>query len=138
MPSSERTPVVLEFVASEPASGSVKPNAAIFSPEHIPGNHFCFCSSLPYQIIPKEPIEVCTFHTVQKDALPQKDIPSASIHIPVFVISEPPYFSGTSIPKNPNSPICSTSFLINFSSFLFNSFCDNGKSSFVAKSRIAS
>ncbi len=33
--------------ASEPASGSVSPNAASRSPEARRGSHSCFCSSLP-------------------------------------------------------------------------------------------
>jgi hypothetical protein len=34
--------------ASEPASGSVSPKAASFSPEASCGSHSRFCSSLPY------------------------------------------------------------------------------------------
>ena len=33
--------------ASEPAFGSVSPNAASFSPEASCGTHSCFCSSVP-------------------------------------------------------------------------------------------
>jgi hypothetical protein len=33
--------------ASEPAPGSVKPNAASFFPDASSGSHRCFCSSLP-------------------------------------------------------------------------------------------
>jgi len=33
--------------ASDPASGSVNPNAASFLPDASSGSHCCFCSSLP-------------------------------------------------------------------------------------------
>ena len=45
-PSSSR-PVVRIAPASEPASGSVSPNAASFLPEARSGSHCSFCSSLP-------------------------------------------------------------------------------------------
>ncbi len=35
--------------ASEPAPGSVRPNAASASPEASCGSHSCFCASLPYR-----------------------------------------------------------------------------------------
>ena len=35
--------------ASEPAPGSVSPNAARPFPEASRGSHSCFCSSLPYR-----------------------------------------------------------------------------------------
>ena len=38
---------VLTLPASEPASGSVSPNAPSRSPEHSRGSHSRFCSSLP-------------------------------------------------------------------------------------------
>ena len=38
---------VLVLPASEPASGSVSPNAPSFLPAHSCGIHSCFCSSEP-------------------------------------------------------------------------------------------
>ena len=45
-PSSRRARVRV-LPASEPASGSVSPNAPSGSPEHSRGSHSRFCSSLP-------------------------------------------------------------------------------------------
>ena len=39
--------VVRVAPASEPAPGSVSPNAASFRPDARSGSHRCFCSSLP-------------------------------------------------------------------------------------------
>ena len=49
--------VVLVLPASEPASGSVSPNAASFFPETSCGSQSSFCSSLPQRwmgIVPSE------------------------------------------------------------------------------------
>ena len=45
--------------ASEPASGSVSPNAANRSPLHSAGSHSRFCSSDPNATIGQVPSEVC-------------------------------------------------------------------------------
>lgn len=45
--SPSRTAVVRVPPASEPHSGSVRPNAPRISPEHIRGSHSRFCSSVP-------------------------------------------------------------------------------------------
>ena len=39
--------VVLTLPASDPASGSVSPNAASLRPLHSSGSHSAFCSSVP-------------------------------------------------------------------------------------------
>ena len=44
---SRSSPRVFVAPASEPASGSVSPNAARPCPEARRGSHSCFCSSLP-------------------------------------------------------------------------------------------
>ncbi len=44
---SRSSAVVRVLPASEPAPGSVRPNAASFLPEARSGSHRCFCSSLP-------------------------------------------------------------------------------------------
>ena len=43
--------VVSIALASEPADGSVSPNAAILVPLASCGRYFCFCSSVPNKII---------------------------------------------------------------------------------------
>jgi len=47
-PSSRRA-VVRVAPASEPASGSVRPNAASLRPEQRSGSHSSFCSSVPHR-----------------------------------------------------------------------------------------
>ena len=49
---------VLVLAASEPASGSVRPNAPSRFPEHSGGIHSRFCSSLPNRWIGCVPSEV--------------------------------------------------------------------------------
>ena len=46
---SRRAVVVKPPAVPEPASGSVRPNAPIFSSRAIAGNHCCFCSSEPHK-----------------------------------------------------------------------------------------
>ena len=50
--------VVFVASASEPASGSVKPNAARLSPRAIGGRYFFFCSSLPAMTMGNDPSAV--------------------------------------------------------------------------------
>ena len=45
--SASRRAVVRVAPASEPPSGSVRPNAPRISPEHSRGSHSAFCSSVP-------------------------------------------------------------------------------------------
>ncbi len=47
MSPSRRAVVVRPPAAPEPTSGSVSPNAPIFSSRAIAGSHRCFCSSEP-------------------------------------------------------------------------------------------
>ena len=61
-PSSRRARVRV-LPASEPASGSVSPNAPSRSPEHSCGSHSRFCSSDPNRYIGWVPSEVCA-HSV--------------------------------------------------------------------------
>ena len=51
--------VVRTLPASEPAPGSVRPNAASFRPAARSGSHSRFCSSLPKRRIGIVPSEVC-------------------------------------------------------------------------------
>ena len=44
--------------ASEPASGSVRPNAASFLPAQSSGSQSCFCSAVPQRLIGIVPSEV--------------------------------------------------------------------------------
>ena len=47
LPSSESRAVVVVPPASDPAPGSVRPNAPIIAPDVSRGSHSCFCSSVP-------------------------------------------------------------------------------------------
>ena len=56
---SRRSAFVRVAPASEPASGSVSPNAASPLPEASRGSHSRFCSSLPKRTIGIVPSDVC-------------------------------------------------------------------------------
>ena len=53
--------------ASEPAPGSVSPNAASFLPEARSGSHSRFCSSVPNRKIGIVPSEVCAATVIATD-----------------------------------------------------------------------
>ena len=53
--------------ASEPASGSVRPNAASRSPRQSAGSHSDFCSSLPQRWIGMVPSEVWAASVMQTE-----------------------------------------------------------------------
>jgi len=44
-------------LASDPLVGSVKQNAASFSPVATIGKYFAFCSSVPNRVMPLKPID---------------------------------------------------------------------------------
>ena len=58
---------VREAAASEPAPGSVNPNAASFLPEARSGSHSRFCSSVPKRKIGIVPSEVCAATVIATD-----------------------------------------------------------------------
>ena len=58
---------VREAAASEPAPGSVRPNAASFLPEARSGSHSRFCSSVPKRKIGIVPSDVCAATVIATD-----------------------------------------------------------------------
>ena len=64
---SRSSAVVRVFPASEPAPGSVRPNAARRLPEARSGSQRCFCSSLPYSRIGIVPSDVCAATVIATD-----------------------------------------------------------------------
>ena len=59
--------VVSVLPASEPAPGSVSPNAASFAPDASSGSQRCFCSSVPKRKIGIVPSEVCAATVIATD-----------------------------------------------------------------------
>ena len=53
--------------ASEPAPGSVSPNAASLRPDARSGSHCCFCSSVPNRRIGIVPSDVCAATVIATD-----------------------------------------------------------------------
>ena len=100
--------VVRVAPASEPASGSVSPNAARRSPLARDGIHCCFCSSVPNRKIGIVPSEVCAASVIATDESMRA---SSSIAIAYASVSPPapPSSSGNGIPIRPRSAISATS-----------------------------
>ena len=94
--------------ASDPPSGSVRPNAASARPATRSGSQRCFCSELP-----KVMIGVIPRPTPADSVIPQdwSTRPSSSIATHRLVKSPPapPYSSGTTRPNSPRSPSLATS-----------------------------
>ncbi len=64
---SRRSARVRVLPASEPASGSVSPNAPRRSPEHSRGSQSRFCASLPNKKTGCVPSEVCAHRVIATD-----------------------------------------------------------------------
>ena len=64
---SRSSAVVRVAPASDPAPGSVNPNAASFLPDARSGSHSCFCSSVPNRKIGIVPSEVCAATVIATD-----------------------------------------------------------------------
>ena len=94
--------------ASEPASGSVRPNAASRSPEASRGSHSRFCSSVPNRKIGIVPSDVCAATVI---ATEESIRVSSSIAIAYETVSvpPPPYSSGIGMPISPSSASSATS-----------------------------
>jgi hypothetical protein len=75
-PPSARRAVVAIPAASEPASGSVSPNAPIASPFASGVSQRRFCSSVPYASSGSVPMVECAFH---EEATDWSAAPSSSI-----------------------------------------------------------
>ena len=98
---------VLVAPASEPASGSVRPNPAIARPAARSGSQRCFCSSVPKVRIGLMPRPIPASSVTPIDWSTR---PSSSIATQTDVKSPPlpPYSSGTASPNSPSSPIART------------------------------
>ena len=126
---------LLMLLASDPAFGSVNPNAPIFSP-CIPGTrYFSFCSSFPNLYIGN--IERLVW-ALTHIAIPAFILPISSEKMQSVTLSNstPPYFSGKTMPSKPISPSLGKSPSGNFS--LFSASSTSGSISFSPKSTIIS
>ncbi len=100
-PFAVRSARVVIFVVSDPASGSVTPNACSrSSPDAIRGSHCCFCASLPCRS--NVPITyICAW---QAPGLPPDALISSRIVLAAPIPSpDPPYCSGISAASQPCS-----------------------------------
>src|SRR5579884_2760490 len=106
-PSSSRA-VVRVAPASDPAFGSVRPNAASFLPEARSGTHCRFCSSVPKYQIGNVPSEWCAATVIATDESTRASSSTAIAYASVSV-PPPPSSSGIVIPIRPSSAISATS-----------------------------
>ena len=100
-------------VASEPASGSDKQNAPIFSPFANGTKNFCFCASDPNFSIPQHAKELFTDIQTEAEAS-TLEISSIANTYDMVSIPLPPYFVSTIMPIKPSSPNCFISSAGNF------------------------
>ena len=105
---SRSSAVVRVAPASEPASGSVSPNAASRRPDARSGSQRSFCSSLPKRKIGIVPSDVCAATVIATD---ESTRVSSSTAIAYETVSPPapPYCSGIGMPISPSSAISATS-----------------------------
>ena len=96
--------VVRVAPASEPASGSVSPNAASLRPEARSGSQRCFCSSEPKRAIGIVPSEVWAATVIATDESIRVSSSTASAYETVSPPA-PPCSSGIGIPISPSSAI---------------------------------
>ena len=105
---SRSSAVVRVAPASEPAPGSVSPNAASFRPEARSGSHSRRCSSVPKRKIGIVPSEVCAATVIATDESTRVSSSIASAYETVSPPA-PPYSSGIGRPISPSSPSSATS-----------------------------
>ncbi len=105
-PSSRRARVRV-LPASDPASGSVRPNAPSRSPEHSRGIHSRFCSSLPNTWMGCVPSEVCAQSVIATEESTRVSSSTASAYASVSP-PPPPYSSGNGIPIRFSAPSFAT------------------------------
>ena len=103
-PPSRRTARVRMPRASEPASGSVRPNAPSARPSASGRSQRSRCASLPKRYSGSEPIVTCACHAAATDWSAR---PSCSIAAtkPTVDMPMPPHCSGISMPSRPSAPI---------------------------------
>jgi hypothetical protein len=99
---SRSSAVVRVAPASDPAPGSVSPNAASLRPEASSGSQRLFCSSFPYRRTGIVPSDVCAATVIATD---ESTRVSSSIAIAYETVSPPapPCSSGMGIPMRPSS-----------------------------------
>ena len=73
--------------ASDPAFGSVNPNAPNDSPVQIGVKYFCFCSSVPNKLSGAPPNEICAEYVIPVDA---QALLNSSTTIAKLTVSAPP------------------------------------------------
>ncbi len=103
------SPSVLAVVcvppASDPAFGSVNPNAPNDSPVQIGVKYFCFCSSVPNKFSGAPPNEIWAEYVIPVEAHARLN---SSVTIAKLTVSAPPppYCSGNGKPIIPISESC--------------------------------
>ena len=122
-------------VASEPASGSDKQKAPIFSPLASGTRYFCFCSSVPKCSRPQQTNELFTDMQTEVDAS-TLEISSIAKTYESVSMPLPPYLGSTIMPIKPSSPSCLISSAGNFCRLSLS--ITPGLRMFCAKSRAAS
>ena len=100
-PPSALTARVLMAFTSEPAPGSVSPNATIFSPAAMAGSQSLFCSALPNRLMGVAPKHWTP--TIIEHAGLTRATCSTTTHTVTSAPSMPPYSSGTAT-ANKSSP----------------------------------
>ena len=103
-PPSRRSARVRMPRASEPASGSVKPNAPRTRPSASGRSQRSRCASLPNRYSGNEPIVTCACHAAATD-WSARPICSIAATKPTVDMPMPPHCSGISMPSRPNAPI---------------------------------
>ena len=101
------TALVLIAAASEPACGSVRQNAPNISPRAMGFRNRSFCSVEPKASIGAQPTELCTLMIVEQEPSPAATSSIASAY-ETKSAPAPSHASGTSMPRNPSSPISAT------------------------------
>ena len=105
---SRSSAVVREAAASDPAPGSVSPNAASFRPEARSGSHCRFCSSVPNRKIGIVPSDVCAAIVIATDESMRVSSSTAIAYESVSAPA-PSYSSGIGIPISPRPASSDTS-----------------------------
>src|SRR5699024_7258684 len=108
--SPERRAVVVILWELEPASGSVMANAAVISPDAMPGSHVRFCSSVPNleRMLPLIAGET----TIMSRPAPAADSSSSTRASSYMPAPPPPYSSGMLTPSRPSFPASAHSSLV--------------------------
>src|SRR6185295_14036700 len=101
-PPSVRTAVDFVPDASEPALGSVNPQAPRCSPDASGFKYFCFCDSVPNLKMWLEHSELCAATEIPTEPS-TRDNSSMIVAYSTYPIPAPPYSSGKITPVSPSS-----------------------------------